>query len=194
MFHPEELLVAQRNMQAREGHDFVSDKPLHRAEDYFVCAWMGRSAQTGTDAEFSGGLAVRWDAGGGDSVVRYRSAVRGLVAWRKVLARAQFSCLDFRLFLDKCHDEPKHGIYCDSPWPGPGEKYKHKFTPEDHAELAKRLAAFKFTRCVCRFYDHPMVRELYPESIWEWRHLTGGKKQSNKPGPEVLLVKRPVVG
>lgn len=26
-----------------------------------------------------------------------------------------------------------------------------------------------------RFYDHPLVRELYPESNWSWRFLRGEK-------------------
>jgi hypothetical protein len=42
---------------------------------------------------------------------------------------------------------------------------------------------------VCRFYDVPLVRELYPADRWEWRHLEG-RKQTNEAAPEVLLVNR----
>jgi hypothetical protein len=46
-------------------------------------------------------------------------------------------------------------------------------------------------RVVCRFYDHPLVRELYPEQRWTWRHLAGGRKQTNGDAPEVLLLNGP---
>lgn len=39
-------------------------------------------------------------------------------------------------FLDKCQDKPKHGIYCDQPFPGPGDKYKHRFDDKKAAMLA----------------------------------------------------------
>lgn len=41
-------------------------------------------------------------------------------------------------------------------------------------------------RVVCRWYDTPLIRELYPEGPWSWHRLVG-RKQTNAPGPEVLL-------
>lgn len=43
------------------------------------------------------------------------------------------------------------------------------------------------TRVVCRFYEHPMVRELYPEPRWVYHAVEGGKKQSNGAAPELLI-------
>lgn len=36
--------------------------------------------------------------------------------------------------------------------------------------------------------DHPLVRELYPESAWTWNRFDG-RKQTNDAAPEVLLVR-----
>lgn len=187
-FHAEVLRRAQAyccDLAAVEMPD------LEFAVAYFVACWMGRSAKAGTDAEFSGSLPMRWDGAGGDSAVRYRSAAESLRAWARILARVNFTCMDAFDFLAKCKDAEGHAIYCDPPFPGPGDAYRFKFTFDDHRRLAATLAGFRDARVVCRFYDHPLVRELYPESRWRWTTPLGGRKQSNAEAPEVLLVNRP---
>lgn len=193
-FHPDMLKAGQAASSTYEylkGPDVSMDdeQRLHAAKWYFVAVWMGRSANAGTEREFSGGLSVRWNANGGDSNTRYRSAVKSLVAWRRCLQRCNFVVADCFDFLARCHDKPDTGIYCDPPFLGPGDKYKHKFTEEQHRKLAHWLAMFEYATVVCRFYDHPLVRELYPDDLWTWRSLVG-RKQSNADAPEVLLVNR----
>ena len=136
---------------------------------------------------------LRYNANGGDSATHYWNAVKSLSAWRKVLRRANFTCLDFRKFLDKCKDESGIGIYSDSPFPDAGDGYKHAFTIQDHRDLAERLSAYRQARVVCRFYDHPVVRELYTGAGWHWRAMEGGKTQTNAAAPEVLLSNMPWV-
>lgn len=161
---------------------------------YFVCAWMARNGKAGCSDEFSAGLSIRYEAQGGDSAVRYFSAVNSLRDWRRVLRKATFTVLDVHKFLAKCQDESDHGVYCDPPFPGAGQAYLHN--PGEGAEevlwhrrLAEALLTFDRTRIVCRFYDHPLIRELYPESNgWTWNKLTG-RKQTNENAPEVLLVR-----
>lgn len=92
-------------------------------------------------------------------------------------------------FLDKVKDQDGHGVYCDPPFPGPGEKYAYKFGESQNRELARRLAVYSMTRVVCRFYDHELIRELYPEGPWGWKwHRFEGRTQTNAIAPEVLLV------
>jgi len=188
-FHDELLARAQAACRAREGGE-PAIPDLDWAADYYVACWMGRSAKGGTTDEFNGRSAKRWNANGGGSAVRYGSAVRSLPVWRQILRRCEFSVMDAFEFLDRCEDASRHGIYCDPPFPGPGEKYRHKFTEAQHRQLAKRLAEFDRARVVCRFYDHPLVRELYPEGAWTWRRMTG-RKQSNADAPEVLILNGP---
>ncbi len=191
-FHPLELKAAQTTCERFEIEQLDELLNFEAAFNYFVAVWMGRSASAGTDKEFTGNLAVRWDAGGGDSAVRFQSAVRSsCLNFRRALARCTFSTRDAFDFLEDAKDLPGHGIYNDPPFPGAGEKYKWKFSVLDHRKLARQLSEFTNARVVCRFYDHPLIRELYPADAWTWRHLQGGRKQSNAPGPEVLIINGP---
>jgi hypothetical protein len=130
---------------------------------------------------------VRWEAGGGDSVVRFRSATKALHEWHQIMKRCTFLSIDVFEFLDKVKDQEGHGLYLDSPFPGPGDKYTHAFTIGEHRKLADKLFQFEHCRVVCRFYDIPLIRELYPDYQWKWNILEG-RKQTNAKAPEVLLV------
>jgi DNA adenine methylase len=191
-FHPDNLSAAQE--RCRDFWDRSPPKIEHEsgildwAEDYHVCVWMARNGTAGTDGEFKAGMSIRWKPGGGDSAVRFRSATESLRSWMKVLRKATFTTLDVFDFLDKCKDEDGHGLYCDPPFPGPGDAYKHTFTEADHWRLSERLSVIERCRVVCRFYDVPLVRKFYPESVWVWNYFVG-RKQTNDAAPEVLLTR-----
>lgn len=193
-FHPEVLSDAQEWLKVQEPPGRMPDREA--AFRYFVAVWMGRSGKAGGVDEFNGGLPVRWNANGGDSNTRYRSAVRSICSWRRILAKVNLVVQDCFEFLDKIEDVKGHGIYSDAPFPGAGRKYKHnpgktdKEEREWHARLARALAGFTLARVVVRFYDDPLIRELYPKSRWTWHHFTG-RKQSNADAPEVLLTNGP---
>jgi site-specific DNA-adenine methylase len=151
---------------------------------------MGRSAKAGTDGEFDGGLAVRWNAGGGDSAVRFQNAVRSMVPWRRgFLSRCTFVCMDGFAFLDECKDEPDCAVYCDPPWVDDGDDYRHKFSVADHRRLRERLTAFKHARIVLRYGDCPLVRELYSSGDWQWSEMSG-RTSANKKKAEVVIVRQ----
>jgi hypothetical protein len=65
--------------------------------------------------------------------------------------------------------------------------YRHKFTHNDHHELAHILDRFKQTRVVVRFGDHELIRQLYPESRWTWNMLTS-RTQANEGKSEALII------
>ena len=191
-FHSDTLEMAQHICDSHKDRDprrLTRDESLALAEAYFVACWAGRSANAGTVQEFCGGLPVRWNAAGGDSAKRLASAVESIPAFRRWFRRCSFLCVDAFDFLDKCKDEPGIGVYVDAPWPGAGDKYRHKFTRDDQERLAQKLAGFKCSRVVVRFGDHPLIRELYSSSLWEWRELVG-RKQSNRESCEVLLINK----
>jgi site-specific DNA-adenine methylase len=193
-FHPSVLAAAQSRCRTIESNPAWkpanAEDALDWATDYFVCAWMGRNGTAGTDREFKSGLSVRWNAGGGDSAVRFRSATESLTEWQAIMRRCTFVCLDVFEFLDRVKDEPRHGLYLDPPFPGPGDDYRHKFTEEQQRKLAARLGTFQRCRVVLRYYDHELIRELYPEVGWTWHRPEGGRTQANKAAPEVLVVNR----
>lgn len=190
VYHP--YTLAHHQKRAKEWSEYWERSGqdhgvVEAAHSYFVASWMGRSGKAGTDNEYTGKLPIRWTATGGDSCTRFRSAASSLKAWINVLRRANFVVQDVFEFLGNVKDCRGHGLYCDPPFPEVGN-YTHKFTEDQHRRLADRLGRFCDTRVVCRFYDHPLIRELYPESLWAWNHFEG-RKQSNASAHEVLLVR-----
>lgn len=190
VFHPDTLADAQtRCSRYQEVRPVNSGEALDWAIAYFVAVWMGRSANAGTPNELKGGPALRWTAKGGDSAIRFQNAVRSIPAWRRLLRRATFSTIDAFEFFEKVHDKPGTGLYCDPTFPGPGAKYIHKLDEPAHRRMAKRLAKFKQCRVVCRFYDVPLVRELYPEGDWQWVRLKGRDQANSDDKPEILVIR-----
>lgn len=183
---------------------------LARARDYFIACWMGRSSSPGTDGELEAAYSVRYTASGGGSAVRFQSAIDSISpGWAEALRRCEFVVLDFEDLLMRVEQTIKQqqerakedrkkpfvpdriGVYCDPPFPGPGDDYKHKMTTRQQRSLAswtRRLATVFGVRVVMRFYDHPLVRELYPEEVWTWNFPKGGRDQHNNEKPEVFLV------
>lgn len=194
-FHPDTLKFAQQFCRQieRGGWDFGEpDAELDErwALNYFITQWMGRSGKAGTEDEFSGGLSTRWNANGGDSQVRYRSAVRGLVEWRRVMRRCNFHTMDAFEFLEKAiknADLPGNGFYIDAPWPDDGDEYVHTFGVAAQQRLARLLARFEQARVVIRYGDHPLIRRLYQPPRWTCRAITG-RTQANKEKAEVLII------
>lgn len=191
-FHTESLEAAQARCRDRWGpskDELPFWERIAWACDYFVCAWMARNGVAGTDREFDAGLSFRWDAGGGDSAVRFRNATASLEAWGEQMRRCTFLTLDAFDFIGRCKDIEATGVYVDPPFPGPGDRYSHKFATDDHVLLAQMLSEFSAARVVCRFYDCELIRDLYAESLgWQWTDGKG-RKQTNELGAEVLLIK-----
>ncbi len=186
-FHPDTLATAQTICRDRETTGVQRTFDFPWAASYFICAWMARNGTAGTDGEFKAGLSIRWEAGGGDSVVRFRNATEALADWHDTLKRCTFQTLDAFDFLAKCQDRKGHGYYCDPPWPDDGDGYKHKFDWVEQRRLAKVLSKYHHARVVLRYGDHSLIRELYPESDWTWVRFDG-RTQTNASKREVLIV------
>lgn len=190
-FHPDALEAAQERIRARDraGIAIWTMPNLQDALDYFICAWMARNGVAGTKTELDAGIATRWDAGGGDSAVRFRNAGASLDEWSKIMQRCTFEVLDVFDMLKKVKDKKEHGLYLDPPFHGkPGNKYLHQFTTGNHEALAFGLRGYLNCRIVVRMYDTPFVREHYPVDRWLWNRLEGRDQTNNDKKPEVLLV------
>lgn len=195
LFHPDALAAAQQVCRHFESTEPTSQVQRREwASAYFCCCWMTRSGSAGTSSEFTGKLCLRWESGGGDSNVRFRSAVESLELFQQAMCeRCTFSMLDAFAFLDMCKDRAGHGIYCDPPFLTAGLKYTHspaKGTEEEwHRSLQHRLTQFQHARIVVRAYEHPLVREMYqPADGWSFVELVG-RKQTNAAAPELLMVR-----
>ncbi len=190
-FDPRELARMQMILNTS---DVIPYSQLEIAEAYYAACWFTRSDAVGTGAEYKGPLAVRYAAGGGDSVVRYRNACRSAYRFRKIFQRCQFSCLDvFEWISTACRDLPGHGYYFDPPFIKAGRRYLHNIGKTEVAEidfqarLRNAVAGFKEATIVLRLYDHPAIRELYPVPEWRWYLFKGRDQANNADKPEVLI-------
>ncbi|MBK8270201.1 MAG: hypothetical protein IPK83_18640 [Planctomycetes bacterium] len=201
LFHPDELLAAQRRCLEREARTtgslfeqaWMPEKLTDAdrvawAADYFIAAWMGRGGHAGKGSEFTQGLAVRFTSSGGDSARRFRSAIESIEAWSMALRDWQFECIDCWQFLDRVKDDTKHALYIDAPWPDLGDDYKHRFDLDMQTKLRDRMEAFEHIRIVVRFGDHPLIRDLYGGQQWAWKTNQSRNQKNNIIG-EALIVK-----
>jgi site-specific DNA-adenine methylase len=183
-FCQEVLAEAQKQASSSEPG---SELDLNAAFSYFITAWAGRSGNAGTQGELSGNLAARWDSGGGNSALRFSGAAWSLRAWRNMLQRCTFFCMDALDFLSRVKDKQGVGVYSDPPWPETGSCYKHGYQPAFHRVLAARLAEFKHARVVIRSGDDSLTKQLYPESSWAWKKVLG-RTQGNTFSGEWVIV------
>jgi site-specific DNA-adenine methylase len=201
-FDPDRLFAAQAGCKQRDAfvndadglyavsgrdHRFDNDDRFDWAVDYFICSWMTRGGDSGTTKEFSGKLAVRYSPNGGGSGQRFHNAVTSIPAWRRALRKCEITNEDAFDVLAAAHDSPRCALYVDAPWPDAGEKYRHRFTDTQQRKLARELTRFKQARVVIRYGDHPLIRELYPESNWRWL-IQPGRNQQNNDVDEVVIV------
>ena len=181
-FHEDVLFSSQEMCKS---HEIVETLNVKMAFHYFVTAWMGRSGKAGTDSEFNGGLAMRWDAGGGSSPLRFQTAVRSIEqVWRPVCERCSFLCRDWEEIVGKVKDAEDCGIYADPPWVGAGDQYVHKFVEKDHSKLCRVLSSKFGTKIVVRYGDDPLIRSLYKD--WDIKRLAS-RDQANGDVGELCI-------
>lgn len=197
LFHPDELANAQELCKATwTYHSSEPETRLDLAENYFVTCWMGRAAKAGTKDEFNGRTANRWNANGGSSVIRYFSALRAVAYFARHFRRCAFETMDALDMAERVEDQVRNGVYADPPFPDSGRVYKHNAGQTEaeerawHTRLERALYRLTKTCVVCRFYDHPLIRELYQECDgWVWHFLDGSMKQTREEAPEVLIIR-----
>jgi len=148
---------------------------------------MTRHGSAGKPNEFTAGIGIRYDGGGGDNAKHFHGAVEGLIQWRRYLKRCSFVSMDCFAFLEKVRDLTGNAIYADAPWVDAGLKYRHFFRENDHRRLALKLSSFKKARVVVRYGDHPLIRDLYPAPRWRIIEQTS-RKQSNADCDELLMI------
>lgn len=166
-FHPDTISWAKEKLL------FGPHRGYDAAKAYFIVGWMTRSGACGTNRELKSTQSVRWEAAGGDSVVRFQSAVSALREWHNIMRRVTFVCMDALEFLSKCHDDESCGIYCDPPFPGVGDNYKHSV---NHEILETTLRGFDHCRILVRYYNDDAIAKIYKA----WNRIDiSGRNQTN---------------
>ena len=177
--HPKEI--------ERANADITSALHIDRAWAYWALCWICRKGKGGTTGEGAGMPSVRWTAVGGTNASRIRAAADDMPAWAKHFERCEWLCEDFRTLLPKVHDDISCGVYCDPPWRGLGDGYVHKFTDDDHQELAVALNRFDHATVVLRYGDDPYIRDLY----CDWTIIDAASRtQSNAVKGEIWITNK----
>lgn len=202
IFHPDELEKAQRYCREIELFRHVTDQDIAAevegqngchfgaAVNYFITQWIGRSGNGSTPKELEGNISTRWNANGGDSNTRFRSATNAIHDFAREFRRCSFVRLDFRQFLQSVSDQDGGGLYLDPPWPDAGEEYLHPFSDQDQNELWAAVSRFQNVRIVMRFGEHGKIRSLYREQDgWQWIEAAG-RTQGNSKQTEWFITRR----
>lgn len=189
--------AAERYHKRGYGGDGMPD--VDAAFDYCLCAWLGRNGVAGT-ASYNQGFCVRYTANGGHAAKRFQSVVESIPAWYHRLRNVTILCRDAFEVIPRIEDTAGIAIYLDPPYLVKGAKYVHDFEPEDHERLAVLLRRFQKARVVVSYYDHPKLRELYPD--WTSHKIEvskalahqGSRGTNDVKAVEVLLVNEPPTG
>jgi len=180
-----------KSAQDRLSVEFGLYEDVKVAADYFYCCWATRNGLAGTGGELKAGLSYRLDGEGGDSCKRYRSAVEALSQWHAKLKTATILNSDGIAVIEKLSDRESTAVYADPPWPEDGDPYTHPFSPEEHIRLRDALLRFDKTCIVVRYGKHPLIEDLYPQSLWQWHSVQGRTSANRKIGSkEEVLLKR----
>jgi DNA adenine methylase len=191
IFH-EAMAEVRCRERAKLPADLVPD--VARAESYFIASWTGMNGVAGTHSTNTN-FCRRFTAEGGSPTVRFRRAVESIPWWHDRLRGVMVLSDDAFELLGRIADEEGTVIYCDPPYVAKSAKYRHDFSPEDHARLAKSLDRFEKTRVVLSYYDHPLLRELYQHGRWRWERIevmrplaVASRRGKRTPATELLLI------
>lgn len=198
LFHEDLLALAKEHLTSSAADPSRPD--VERAYWYLVFSWMGFNGISGTPLNRTGSICVRYSGQGGNGATRWSSVVDSIPDWHRRLLGVQIINRDAFDVLKRIDDEDGTALYIDPPYLTKGARYVHDFLPTDHVRLAGLLHRLKKSRIVVSYYDHPMLKDLYPT----WSTVTSAQLGMNRnmlntrrqngavEAPEVLLVNGPV--
>jgi len=189
-----EIFEKQRDIYVGGGFSFASIKcPIDRAIATFY-----RQAFAFGGKIRNGGFQVSTDHTRDHikELHRFRIKLRELHYFGEFFRNTVLEQLDYRKCISVYGKIPGVVFFVDPPYPKLQPYYSVPFSEQDHVVLSWLLQEVK-APVVCTFYDNEVVRDLYPESKWEYyifnntknaaNSLVGRKKQKVN---EVILVRK----
>lgn len=152
-----------------------------------LLSWGGKGRSGGFSASSGDRCGIK-------EVRRYQSVLRKLAAIGQYFRGTIIENLDYRDCVNLWGQKLNIVLFCDPPYVGSENYYSQTFTTADHTFLAHFLTNVP-AQAVCTYYDHPLIRELYPESLWKWEVIVTTKNCQLKAGnkkkmEECILTKR----
>jgi len=116
----------------------------------------------------SGGFSVSTGNRFGIKEVRaYRNTLRRLAHFARFFRETVIECLDYQDCCSRYGRRANCVLYVDPPYVGTENMYSHLFGRADHVFLAELLSNCAAS-VVLTYYDHPLIRQLYPDARWQW--------------------------
>ena len=161
--------------------------PLERAVRWF---YVQRSSFTGWER---GSSATGWKAStipSSNDARAYHSAISLLTRLQERFKHVLIDARDFEKVIAS-YNRPRSLFYCDPPYIGAEQYYRHPFTMADHERLAQLLNASPAFIAIS-YYPHPALGDLYPEPEWRritWRTVKHSQrtKETRDQAVEILL-------
>ena len=130
-----------------------------------------------------GGLSVSLgDRHGIKEIVRYRSLLRRIESFSEFFGCTMIECADYQTIVTSYGQKANVVLYCDPPYVGTEHYYNNGgFSDWDHFNLAQMLQDIP-AHVVLTYYDAPLIRSLYPESLWQWEAVSATKNCQFRSG------------
>ncbi|MBW2644580.1 MAG: DNA adenine methylase [Deltaproteobacteria bacterium] len=176
-------------IHVKGGHSFKEvDDPVERARMTFykhIFCFGGKVR--------SGGFAVSFkDCDYMKEVNKYNNVLKSFAKFGRFFRNTVLENLDFVVLIEKYGHKEGVVLFVDPPYPDFSAYYRDNLTEDRQRELASLLIRTP-APVICTFYDHPLVRELYPEELWKYE-VVGGSKNSIQGGSrsadELIMTKK----
>ena len=156
---------------------------LHRQ----LLAWGGKGRNGGFSLSTGDRLQIK-------EVLRYQNVLDKLEEIGEFFRGTGVENLDYQDCIAAYGKRTNCVLYCDPPYDGTEGYYSHAFGRHDHVYLAHLVTTVP-APAVLTYYDSPLIRELYPDTLWRWETViaTGNcqLRHGNKPKTaELILTKR----
>lgn len=107
-------------------------------------------------------------------VGRYRNTLKRLVRVGEFFRNTVIENRHYSEVIKSYGSKPNVTLFADPPYFGTEIYYSHPFGTADHVFLAEHLSSCS-AAAVVTYYDAPIIRELYPEPLWEWTSISATK-------------------
>jgi len=107
-------------------------------------------------------------------VARYRNMLQKIAKIGRTFRGVMIENLDYSEAIRIHGQDPNVVIFVDAPYVGTEGHYSRCLPDGSHRMLAHQLEATP-AKVVCTYYDTPLIRDLYPDTRWEWSSISATK-------------------
>ncbi len=143
----------------------------------------------------NGGFAVSTkDRKNIKEVRKYQNVLRSLSDFGEFFSNTVIENLDFKKLIEVYGHKENIVLFIDPPYPGFSSYYSDNLNDYEHEQLAIMLLKVP-APVICTFYDHSLIRKIYPIDAWKYEIVNGNKNSKqggNQDTEELILTKNPL--